>query len=46
MYAEMDDRHRGVVCGDALRPIPDQEWVCVALPAHDDDHVAVDGTRW
>jgi hypothetical protein len=46
MHQELNDLDRAAMCGDALRPIHDLEWTCVAPVAHEDDHVAVDGTRW
>jgi hypothetical protein len=46
MHQEHNDLDRAVMCGDALRPIYDQEWTCVVPAAHEGDHVAVDGTRW
>lgn len=46
MHLELNDTDGATICGDALRPISDQEWICVDRPSHDDDHLAIDGTRW
>ena len=46
MHFDSHDIDGGAVCGDALRPISDQEWVCTSRAAHDGDHIALDGTRW
>ncbi|GAA5126268.1 hypothetical protein [Pseudonocardia adelaidensis] len=46
MHLELSDFDGATICGDTLRPISDQEWTCVGHPAHEDDHLALDGTRW
>jgi hypothetical protein len=46
VHFELNDAGTTTICGEALRPISDQEWVCVGHPAHEDDHLAHDGTRW